>query len=186
MTRESDLQSHDSAQVELGHVYDRLKKLEEGQAAAQGTLHALQIKLTEVAAAGYRFPGWLPNLLGSILIVLVAQSAGAIWWASGINSEVASFQEMKGRLTSAFQGMRSAETNVASIQQEHVRIRDVIHEVDRRCQQNAILEERLNALSEKVVGKTDNGWHKADHEQYAQYIEERFKRLEALIGARQR
>jgi len=186
MSRETDIKSTDPAQVELGHVYDRLKTLEEKQSEVQKTLHAVQLKLTEVAAEGHRFPGWLPNLLGSILLVLVVQSAGAIWWASGVNSEVDSFRDLKGQLATTIAGMRSIESSIAAVQQEHVRMREVVHEVDRRCQQNAVLEERLNALSEKVVGKTDKGWHRPDHEQYAQYVEERFKRLEALIGAKQR
>lgn len=184
MSREEDVK--DQHTLELGHVYDRLKKLEEGQGEQQKTLQAIQLKITEVAASGPRFPTWMPQVTVAILIFLMGQTGAAVWWASGINTEVASYAELKGRLTSAFQGMRSAETNIAAIQQEHVRIREIVHEVDKRCAGTPVLAERLNALSEKVVGKTDNGWHKADHEQYAQYIEERFKRLEALISARQR
>lgn len=86
MTRETD--SQDPHALELGHVYERLKKLEEGQKAVQDTLHAVQLKLAE----GPRFPNWLPVIMVSILLFLAGQVIVGLIWGGRINSDVTNLQ----------------------------------------------------------------------------------------------
>ena len=86
MTRETD--SQDPHALELGHVYERLKKLEEGQKGVQDTLHAVQLKLAE----GPRFPSWLPVIMVSILLFLAGQVIVGLIWGGRINSDVTNLQ----------------------------------------------------------------------------------------------
>lgn len=86
MTRDTDLQ--DPHNLELGHVYERLKKLEEGQGEVQKTLHAVQLKLAE----GPRFPNYVPVLMASILLFLAGQVIIGLIWGGGINAEVSNLQ----------------------------------------------------------------------------------------------
>jgi len=178
-----DEDTRDSDHLELGHVYERLKKLEDGQAKAQETLQAVQLKLTEVAATGARFPGWLPAAMVAIILFLAGQTGTAVWWASGVDTRVTGLPDLQARLTSAFNGMRNAETALSSVQSEHVRLRDLIHSMDRECcHEVPVIHERLKNLEGKIVGRSETGWHRPDHELYAQAMDERFKRLESEIA----
>lgn len=49
MSRDSDIHSSDPAQVELGHVHERLKNLEEGQGEVQKALQAVQYRQRQPA-----------------------------------------------------------------------------------------------------------------------------------------
>ena len=49
------------------------------------------------------------------------------------------------------------------------------------CEEVPVLAEKVRTLDEKVVGRGKEGWHRPDHDQYAAYIEERFKRLEESV-----
>ena len=49
MSRDSDIHSSDPAQVELGHVHERLKTLEEGQGEVQKALQAVQYRQRQPA-----------------------------------------------------------------------------------------------------------------------------------------
>jgi hypothetical protein len=77
----------------------------------------------------------------------MAQTFGAVWWASGINSEVSTYSDTKERLTSAFQAMRNSDTAIATIQAEHLRMR---HELD--------------GITKRTLEGTDDRWRKKDDE----------------------
>jgi hypothetical protein len=50
------------------------------------------------------------------------------------------------------------------------------------CVDVPVMKEQIKKLDERVVGKSQEGWHRLDHDQYNKYIEERFKRIEETIN----
>jgi hypothetical protein len=46
-----------------------------------------------------------------------------------------------------------------------------------------LLENRVKALEEKIVGQGPNGWHRQDHDLYAKMIDERNDRIRARLDA---
>jgi len=178
--READ--SRDSGHLELGHVYERLKKLEDGQTIVQQTLQAVQLKLAE----GPRFPTWLPASMVAIILFLAGQTGTAVWWASGTDSRVSSMPDMHARLTSAFNGMRSCEAATSTVQSEHVRMRDMIHRIDESCcKEIPVMLERLKALDERVAGRGEKGWNRDDHNLYAETVKARLDGLEQRLYAQE-
>lgn len=178
--READ--SRDPGHLELGHVYERLKTLEDGQTIVQQTLQAVQLKLAE----GTRFPTWLPASMVAIIIFLAGQTGTAVWWASGTDSRVSSMPDMHARLTSAFNGLRSCETATSTVQSEHVRMRDMIHRIDESCcKEMPVVLERLKALDDRVAGHCEKGWNRDDHNLYAETVKARLDGLEQRLYAQE-
>lgn len=162
MPRESDMDTPNH--LELGHVYDRLKKLEEGQNEVQKTLTAVQLKLAE----GPRFPGWLPVVMVSILLFLAGQTTLGLIWGGGINAQVADLPDLKGRLTSAFQGMRTDDERILSVEKESLRIR-----------------QELDTIQKRTVEGTDDRWRRRDDEarmaDLQKYLDAMFARVNARL-----
>jgi len=45
-----------------------------------------------------------------------------------------------------------------------------------------MLETRVKALEERIVGQGPNGWHRQDHDLYARMMDERSGRIETRIN----
>jgi len=167
-----------------------------------------RVKEVEITLArGARFPPWA----GGIVTALVVQIGTTVWWASGINASVQGLPDLEQRLTSAFQGMRNSEAVVTTIQGEHLRMRQELDNIQRRTIEGTDdrwrkrddearmaefqryldseikrIEERIGSIDSKVVGRGDAGWHRADHNSYAEMVEHRFKAVENNLSSHER
>ena len=166
--REDDIASNDVTKLELGHVYSKLEGLEKEQKEIARGLHDVQLEL----ARGRRFPLAMYGFLGTLTLA-VAGAAFVLHAELKLNTAaVEQMPELRERLTSAFNGMRAAEQAKASILEEHTRMRGVIHDIDRRCcLEMPVLSEKVKNLEGRIVGKSGEGWHRSDHDLYAQMVD---------------
>lgn len=79
-----------SSHLELGHVYDRLSKLETEVKEVQKGQHRMEVAINSKP----RFPAWAAG----IILTLGLQTATAIWWASGVNKDVSDLPALEMRL----------------------------------------------------------------------------------------
>jgi hypothetical protein len=161
----------DPGQVELGHVYDRLKHLEDGQIQLQTSLQAVQLKLAE----GPRFPAWLPVVMVSILLFLAGQTILGLRWSGNVDAtltamlaEKADIQDLKGRLTSAFSGMRNNDGTIGTIQGEHLRMR-----------------QELDNIQKRTLEGTDDRWRRRDDDarmaDLQKYLDSQFGAIQGKV-----
>lgn len=176
--REDDIKSDNPITLELGHVYAKLESLESEQKEIRKGLHSVEVRLAE----GRRFPMPMYGILATLTLSILG-AAFLLYSELKLNTAATSeLPELKERLTSAFTGMRSAEQTKAAILEEHVRLRGVITGMEHECcRQTPILGEKIKNLENRIVGQGPEGWHRKDHDLYAQAIEERFKRIEERL-----
>ena len=166
-----------------------------------------RVKEVEITLArGTRFPSWAAG----IVTALVVQIGTTVWWASGITATVQDLPQLEQRLTSAFQGMRATENNLSNIQTEQLRLRNELDNIQKRTLEGTDdrwrkrddearmaefgkymaseirrIEDKVTVLDTKVVGKSDAGWHRADHQLYAEKIDIQFQALDKRLSAQE-
>ncbi len=180
--REDDVTSNDSTRLELGHVYSKLESLEQGQKENTKGLHEVQLEL----ARGRRFPLPMYGFLGSLTLAVLGATFVLYSELKLNTAAVAEMPELRERLTSAFSGMRAAEQAKSAVLEEQVRMRNVLGDVDRRCcQEMPVIGEKVKNLEGRIVGNTAEGWHRRDHELYAESVRLRFENLEKRMDAQE-
>jgi len=166
-----------------------------------------RVKDVEITLArGTRFPPWA----GGIVTALVVQIGTTVWWASGINASVQGLPQLEQRLTSAFQGMRNTESQISNVHTEHLRIRNELDSIQKRTLEGADdrwrkrddearmaefgkhmaseirrIEDKVTVLDGKVVGHSEAGWHKSDHQLYAEKVDTQLNALEKRLVAQE-
>jgi hypothetical protein len=160
--REED--SSSASNLELGHIHERLGKLESEIKEVRDGQHRMEVVMTSRP----RFPAWLPTTMATILLFLVTQTLTAVWWASDVTRRVADVPALEQRLTSAFQGMRNNDTVIATIQSEHVRLRN-----------------EMDIIQRRTIEGTDDRWRKRDDEarmsELQKYLDVKFAEIDRRV-----
>jgi len=197
---------HPVHQPRLSDFYGRLDRFESHIDRATEKIDDLSKRvagLEKEVAGGPSFPMWAKGVVATIVL----QTFGAVWWASQIDARVETMPMLQDRLTSAFQAMRNSDSAVSTIQSEHLRMRQELDGIQKRTIEGTDdrwrkrddesrmaefqryldseikrIEEKIATIDSKVVGRTDSGWHRSDHNNYAEMVEQRFKNVEKTLS----
>ena len=128
-------------------------------------LHALEVAI----ATGAKFPAsaWL---------------AAAALFITVIGSGFISYHKLESAQINGQKAIQLIERHMEGSGERFASIREAktfAEEWERRL---PMLETRVKALEEKIVGQGPNGWHRQDHDLYARMMDERSGRIETRIN----
>lgn len=153
---------------DLNHRLDRFETHIDRASQKVEDLTDRVTSLEKEVAGGPSFPLWAKGMVATLLL----QTAGAVWWAAQIDARVESMPQLQERLTSAFQAMRNNDSVIATMQSEHVRIR-----------------QELDGIQRRTIEGTDDRWRKRDDDakmaDLQRYLDAQFKGLDERLNAQE-
>lgn len=157
---------------DIHHRIDSLKEESERQyASLTEKLHALEVAVVR----GNRFPA-------------AAWVAAAGIFLTIIGTGFVTFNKLETAQTNGAKAIQLIEKHMEGSSARFQAIQEASSTIDEWEKQLPILTERVKNLEGKVVGQGPEGWHRRDHDLYAQMIDERFSRVKSqlsLIEAKQ-
>ena len=157
---------------DIHHRIDSLKEESERQYShVIDRLHSMELAI----AQGGRFPpaAWV----AAAGIFLTVIGTGAV-----------TFAKLESAALTSNKALSLIEAHMQGSSARFQSIQDAASFVEHWGQRLPALDERLKTLESKVVGQGPEGWHRRDHDLYAQLVEERFSRIKGrldVIEARQ-
>jgi hypothetical protein len=149
---------------ELRDIHHRIDSLKEENERQYGSLveklHALEVAV----ATGTRFPA-------------AAWVAAAALFLSVIGTAFVTFSKLETAATSSAKAISLIETHMAGSSARFQTIQEATVFMDRWSAGLPLLEERVKVLEGRIVGQGPEGWHRKDHDLYAQMLDERFARV---------
>jgi|OM-RGC.v1.022194196 hypothetical protein len=162
---------------ELDHLERELERLDED-------IRQLQQKNVFKPAA------WVP-----VVLFFLAQTAGAVWWAADQSAKVGLVPDIVKRLDTQLQVLVDHGEEIKNADRKYIslsgrvdalatRLTALERLVDRAASaelektRHESLTSRIETLEARIVGRSAEGWHRTDHEAYAESIERRLRKLE--------
>jgi hypothetical protein len=177
--RDEDTIYSKPASDELRDVHHRLDKLDEHLSSLKEQVSNDRLEtikqfaaVREAVATRVRFPGAAYGAAATLLVAIVG--TGFVLFGQ---LQAAASDSHKA-LTLIEDHLKAAPThryNVESLSKFSDDVKDRLPKVE--AEVSSIQE----TIRTRLVGNTSEGWHRRDHELYAQAIDERFKRLELEI-----
>jgi hypothetical protein len=149
------MEGHDEER-ELRDIHRRIDSLKEENERQFNSLTEKLHALEVAIARGGKFPA--QATVAAVALVLAVIGHGAV-------------------LYSELQATKMQSATAYGLVEEHIKGLGV------RQQQWAVLDERVKSLEGRVVGKSELGWHKPDHDAYAAVVEEHFRHVETRLRA---
>lgn len=152
---------------DIHHRIDSLKQESERQYDHLiERLHALEVAI----ATGNRFPATAyVAAIGILLTVL--------------GTAFVTFSKLESAATTGAKAISLIETHMAGSSARFQTINEATQFMDRWGAGLPLLEGRVKALEEKIVGQGPEGWHRRDHDLYAKMIDERSERTKLRLDA---
>lgn len=141
---------------ELRDIHRRIDSLKEENERQFNSLTGKLHDLEVTLARGNRFPA--AAYVAAIAVVVTVIGHGAVLYSE--------LQTAKTQATTSFELMN-----------EHVK------GIGTRQAQWSVLDEKLRQLESKVVGRTEQGWHRADHDQYAATVKAQHEAFDLRLKA---
>jgi hypothetical protein len=127
-------------------------------------LHALEVAI----ATGGRFPA-------------TAWVAAAGIFLTVVGTAFVTFNKLETAAITGNKAINLIETHMAGSSARFQTIQAATEFMDNWGARLPLLEGRVKSLEDRIVGQGPNGWHRSDHDLYAQMINERFERTKARI-----
>lgn len=151
---------------DIHHRIDALKEESERQhSSLTEKLHALEVAVVR----GNRFPA-------------AAWVAAAGIFLTIIGTGFITFNKLETAATSSAKAISLIETHMAGSSARFQSIQDATAFMGEWEKRLPLLDERIKGLESRIVGQGPEGWHRRDHELYAQMIDERFNRLKSQVN----
>jgi hypothetical protein len=150
---------------DIHHRIDSLKEENERQYnSLTEKLHALEVAI----ATGNRFPAtaWVAAI-GILLTIL--------------GTAFVTFAKLESAAVTGNKAISLIETHMAGSSARFQTIQEATVFMDRWSAGLPLLEERVKVLEGRIVGQGPEGWHRKDHDLYAQMLDERFARIKTRL-----
>ena len=144
---------------ELRDIHRRIDSLKEENERQYQSLSEKLHALEVAIARGGRFPA--AAYVAAVALVITVIGHGAV-------------------IYSELQTAKAQAATSIELMSEHVK------GLGQRQAQWSVMDEKLKQLESKVVGRSEQGWHRADHDQYAKMIEAQHQSMDLRLRALER
>ncbi len=138
----------------------------------------------------FRPAAWVP-----VVLFFLAQTAGAVWWAADQSAKVGLVPDIVKRLDTQLQVLVDHGEEIRNVDVKYIslsgrvdalatrvmaaeRLVDKAASAELEQTRHQSLTARIETLEARIVGRSAAGWHRSDHEAYAEGIERRLRKLE--------
>lgn len=150
---------------DIHHRIDSLKEENERQYnSLTEKLHALEVAI----ATGNRFPA-------------AAWVAAAALFLSVIGTAFVTFSKLETAAATGAKAISLIEAHMAGSSARFETIQEASAFMSQWNGRLPLLEERVKSLEGRIVGQGPEGWHRKDHDLYAQMLDERFSRIKTRL-----
>lgn len=166
--REEDCRMSNPEHDELRDIHRRIDSLKEESERHYGDIREKLHGLEVAVAKGSRFPA--SALVAAAAIILSTIGTGTVL-----------YHRLEEANSNAGKALMLIERHLEQAPVHRQRVEDMTEAVDNWKQIIPLCEERLKNLEAKVVGKGPDGWHRKDHDMYAELVRVQIESLKQRI-----